>query len=187
MESPELSARLRYLKDSAQLLMRSAPATSRHLMSRCNSLMFDVGLEQSESQRRQICGGCGTVMVIGWEARLHFHTQQRRRRAGKVRNEPSNQIKEMAYSCESCGRTTRFQVPTPSARRKQLLEAGSKIQVPLLRKPESRPITAAANSNSKKRAKARKGGLEALLATKKASEAQQSGFGLDLMDFMKKS
>jgi hypothetical protein len=52
---------------------------------------------------------------------------------------------------------------------------------------KSSPVSLAAKSNSKKRAKARKrGGLEALLAAKETSR-EVSGFGLDLMDFMKKS
>jgi hypothetical protein len=41
---------------------------------------------------------------------------------------------------------------------------------------------------TKKRIKARKqGGLEAILARQRATDSRESGFGLDLLDFMKKT
>jgi hypothetical protein len=56
-----------------------------------------------------------------------------------------------------------------------------------LTKPSPGSSVSEAKSSSKKRAKARKqDGLKALLAAKK-SGPEASGFGLDLMDFMKKS
>jgi hypothetical protein len=56
-----------------------------------------------------------------------------------------------------------------------------------LTKPNPGSSIPEAKSNSKKRAKVRKrGGLEALLTAKKAGP-EVSGFGFDLMDFMKKS
>jgi hypothetical protein len=52
------------------------------------------------------------------------------------------------------------------------------------------PSSALANASSRKRAKIRKhGGLQALLAKSKEAGSHSSGggFGLDLLDFMKKA
>jgi len=188
MESPELAARLRYLNDAAHLLATTAPATSRQLMSKCNSLIFDCELEQSESHKRQICGACGTIMTVGWATTLEIQSQRPRGKVGKaLQKETRKPKKEMVYKCGACRRTTRFDIPLPAAKRKTISTGHSKAAVPIQAKTATTATVHSANSSSKKRAKARKGGLEALLANNKAVEARQSGFGLDLMDFMKKA
>lgn len=194
MDSPEQSARLRYLNDSAYLLAATAPETSRYLMSKCNAQILDNGMEQSDSQRRQACGACGTIMILGWRVSIHVDGHITGRKTGKVQKEsqkpkPKSQ-KDMVYSCTSCGRETRFTIPTPpSVKRKKtsVYQNTAKAAVPSPSLPENAAVTASANLSRKKRAKAKKGGLGALLANKKASDAQQSGFGLDLMDFLKKA
>lgn len=186
MASTELSARLRYLNDSAHLLATTAPATSKYLMSRYNSITFDNELEQSESQRQKACSACGTIMAIGWEASVQVQSQRSRR--GKGSKEKAAPSKATVYKCESCNRTTRFIIP-PAIKRKAMPSnvgsaAGPTRFTPLHSIPDTAAITASANSSSKKRAKARKkGGLAAILANKKESEAQTSGFAL--MDFIK--
>ncbi|KIN01277.1 hypothetical protein OIDMADRAFT_41876 [Oidiodendron maius Zn] len=165
MASPELSARLRYLNDSAHLLATTAPATSRYLMSRCNTLMFERDIEQSDTQRRNICGACGTIMVLGWEGTMQLESQRPRRRCNSQKAVPKTS-KAVVYKCESCSRANSSPV-----------RASPVVNAPL-----------STNASSKKRAKARKqSGLEALLAKKKSSEATTTGFGLNLMDFMKKA
>lgn len=193
MASPELSARLRYLNDSAHLLATTAPATSRYLMSRCNTLMFERDIEQSDTQRRNICGACGTIMVLGWEGTMQLESQRPRRRCNSQKAVPKTS-KAVVYKCESCSRVTRFPIPllTPRNETRLLLqtptlEAGEANSSPVRASPVvNAPLST--NASSKKRAKARKqSGLEALLAKKKSSEATTTGFGLNLMDFMKKA
>ncbi|PMD54549.1 uncharacterized protein K444DRAFT_597481 [Hyaloscypha bicolor E] len=165
MSSPELSARLRYLNDSAHLLANTAPSTSRQLRSRCDVLMSENDLGPSDAHRQDACGACGTIMVLGWAGTMKTGPQPSRRRKPRPDGQAIKQTKALIYECKTCHRKTRFPLsePPPATRYKK------------------------ASSNSKKRAKARKrGGLEALLTAKKAGP-EASGFGLDLMDFMKKS
>ncbi|KAE9380341.1 hypothetical protein N431DRAFT_324423 [Stipitochalara longipes BDJ] len=165
MSSSELPARLRFLNDSAHLLATAAPSTSRHLRSRCNALMSENELALSDAQKQDACGACGTIVIQGWEGTMHTESQPSQRKKARLNGQAAKQTKTLTYQCKTCGRTTRFLLGTPSSATR--------------RKPIS--------SNSKKRAKARKrGSLEALLAAKKAGP-KVSGFGLDLMDFMKKS
>lgn len=189
MASPALSARLRYLNDSAHLLVSTAPVTSKYMMSQCNSLMFEHNLEQSESQKRNVCGACGTIMILGWHGTLEVESQRfRRRNKGRLEQRPRGETtRAMVYTCGSCGRKTkqRLNIPAPVTRRKsQLPQAGP---LSSMRHPSTPSTAPSANASSKKRAKTRKqGGLEAILAKYKAAESRGSGFGLDLMDLMKK-
>jgi ribonuclease MRP protein subunit SNM1 len=193
MASPELSARLQYLNDSAHLLAAAAPETSRHLMSRHNSLLFDSNLDPSEAQKRKACGACGTIMILGWNGVLELKQPGRknRRRHGGV----SKTQRAVVYTCECCRRKTRHPFPAP----RQKYNPGTKSSKPApvsatasasSRTPQAKDVptvSQSSNSSSKKRAKNRKqGSLQAILAKQKASEgASGSGFGLDLMDFMK--
>lgn len=181
MASEGLSARLKYLNKSANLLAIAAPSTSCHLMSRRNSLIAENDLPLSEAQKRSACRACGTIMVLGWEGTMGEKTRSRRT---KKTPQSGQDIKKavLSYKCDTCGRQTRFESgPKPPAYRRK--SASSKLN--------STSVTTATTSvevktNAKKRSKARKrGGLEALLAAKK-TEPETSGFGLDLMDFMKK-
>jgi ribonuclease MRP protein subunit SNM1 len=192
MESSESTARLQYLNESARFLATSAPATSKYLMSQFNSLMFEAEIEQPEPQSRKSCLACGTIMILGWEGTAKVQSAASRRKSRQQESKkPSSREKSMVYTCGSCFKTTRHRLePAPSISRvkKGALQSVSvsKPVATALNNPSIPPANA--NANSKKRARTRKlGGLGALLANKKASEARSSGFGLDLMDLMKQT
>jgi RNase P subunit RPR2 len=191
MESAALSTRLRYLNDSAHLLATTAPATSRHLVSRCSALIFEHELDLSEAQRRKACRACGTIMILGWEGTLQTEARPSSRRRKTPRDDQDmKQTKALVYKCETCGRKTRFPLCAPPQNSKQkpgLSDSRSMSTSQALTKPSPGSSVSEAKSSRKKRAKARKqDGLKALLDAKK-SGPEASGFGLDLMDFMKKS
>ncbi|APA08507.1 hypothetical protein SS1G_02207 [Sclerotinia sclerotiorum 1980 UF-70] len=196
MADIELAARLRYLNESAHFLATSAPTTSKYLMSQCNYLMFEHEIEQPESRKRQSCGACGTIMILGWEGKLEVKSQSsNKKRYHKKPAVASSEQKAVIYTCGSCSKKTRHRLgPAPVVSRSEM----STIQRGGVSKNGSVPaqsstttnitVTPSTNASSKKRAKNRKlGGLGALLAKQKASEASSSGFGLDLMDLMKKT
>jgi ribonuclease MRP protein subunit SNM1 len=202
MASSDLTARLRYLNDSAYLLTTTAPTTSKFLMSKCNSLMFDNGIEQSESQKRKVCGACGTIMILGWVGKVEVESQQARWGKNTPRRATRDRARAMVYECESCGRKTRVSISSPTSKYKALSISNTKHSSsitqasntsllpssPTLPQPTSN-ISSAPSSTSKKRSKARKqGGLKAILARQRATDSRgSSGFGLDLLDFMKKT
>jgi RNase P subunit RPR2 len=190
MSSPELSARLRYLNDSAHILATIAPSTSRQLRSQCNALMSENDVARSDAYRRDACGACGAIMLLGWEGTINTEQHSSRRRNAQVDGQALKQTKTLIYGCKTCHRKTHFSLskPSPATRNKRtsltskLLSASQSLTEPI-----SGSLVPVERSNSKKRAKARKrGGLEALLAAQKQSPGT-SGFELDLMDFMKKS
>jgi RNase P subunit RPR2 len=190
MASSDILARLRYLNDSAHLLATTAPATSRHLILRCNALMFERELETSETQTLKACGACGTIMILGWEGTLQTEGQPSRRKKAPQKGQDVKHTKALIYNCKTCGRKTRFALGTPPQANKQKSGSSnsrSMSTIQTLPKPSLGSSAPEAKLSSKKRAKTRKrGGLEALLAAKKAGP-ETSGFGLNLMDFMKKS
>jgi RNase P subunit RPR2 len=186
MASRELSARLCYLNGSAQLLATTAPATSRFLMSRRNSLIFESGRDRSEAQKRDACGACGSITIPGWESTIQLPRKQIRK--GKNKILLAAKTKVVVYTCETCGRKTRHSLDKPQMPRHTLGSSKSNITESSAT-PKAVSTIPSSTSSSRKRAKSRKqGSLEALLARKKPSDTRGSGgFRLDLMDFMKKS
>lgn len=100
-------------------------------------------------------------------------------------------------TCGACSRKTSIKLEGPkriSRVRKAKLESskalvdGRKLQQQGPAEPvKPSSSSSAANANSKKRAKNRKAGLQALLDQKRSSASlSSSGFGLSLSDFMKK-
>jgi RNase P subunit RPR2 len=190
MASAELSARLCYLNDSAHVLAKTAPTTSRHLISRRNALMFENELDPSEAQRRNACGTCGTIMILGWEGTMQTETQLSRGKKLQPHGQGAKPTKALIYNCETCGRKSRFPLNHPSQTNRHRSVSSNSRPIStsqFLTRPNSASSALEAKPGSKKRTKARKrGGLEALLASRKIGP-ESSGFGIDLMDLMKKS
>lgn len=201
MASPDLSARLRYLNDSAHLLATTAPTTSKYLVSKCNSLMFDNSIEQPESHKRKVCGACGTIMILGWHGRVELQSQRSRRGKNVSAEKATDRARAMVYKCESCGRKSRINISSSAPKRKSssvshtehLSSITPTSNTPLLPGISTPPqptsnTSATTTSASKKRSKAKKqSGLEAILARQRATDSRGSGFGLNLFDFMKKN
>lgn len=196
MADLELAARLRYLNESAHFLAKSAPTTSKYLVSQCNSLMFDHEIEQPDLSKRGSCSACGSIMILGSEGKLEVKSQCLRKKLIRKRAKGASSVeKAMIYTCGSCNKMTRHRLdPAPVASRSKNGAAQhgavSKTNpLPTQNLTTANTIgTSSTNASSKKRAKNRKlGGLGALLAKQKASQTGPSGFGLDLMDLMKKS
>lgn len=192
MVSPELTARLRYLNDSAHLLATTAPETSRQLMSQCNALMFDNELDHTITEKQTACGACGTIILLGWEGKLESQSERLRdSKKGKVLYRPM-QPRALLYECGTCGRKTRQHIKLPLPAKRHMPASSASRPVRISEQYANPPAgcspsteTPSVNSSSKKRAKTRKGGLAAILAQKNTSNV--SGSGYDLMDFMKKA
>lgn len=194
MISSDLQARLRYLDAAANLLSVAAPQTSRHLRFKHGSISFDHGIDRTEEQRMKACGACGTAVVPGLEGVL----QRKRSPSKKVKkgaprrfSTATTQPGPMVYTCNSCSRSTEFISTSQPKPPRYKITAG----VPLPPKelvnaaPElTRRASPVLASGIKKKTKStKKSGLAALLAKQKdSSQASSSGFGLNLMDFMKK-
>ncbi|KAJ9165094.1 hypothetical protein NKR19_g769 [Coniochaeta hoffmannii] len=193
MNASDTVAHLNYLTDAAHLLAFTAPESSSYLMTRRNDLMVANGLEQSATQRQHVCGACGRIMIPGQNSTLKLEnekalrTKRKRNTSAAGRAQTVTKYATLAgpskvFACENCGRYTRVQLPSPApiSRKRPSMPAVTKT-VETARQPAS------ANASSKKRAKNRKAGLQALLNQSQAgSGGAQSGLGLSLSDFMKK-
>ncbi|KAL5347287.1 hypothetical protein ACLOAV_007597 [Pseudogymnoascus australis] len=172
----DLSAQVKYLSDAAHLMAFTAPGCSSHLMSRGDLLMFSNDIDQSDTHRRHVCGGCGNIMTPGWTSTVKNEVQRQpksrqahKRKASAI---PQATERSMVYTCDRCKRETRHVITTAA--------------LPRYPQSQATPTVPSANASSRKRAKSRKqGGLQALLAkNKEASQSPSSGFGLDLLDLM---
>ncbi|KAI0424964.1 hypothetical protein F5Y09DRAFT_118894 [Xylaria sp. FL1042] len=210
MAADPLPSTLSFLTDAAHLLVSVSPETSAHLMSQRNSLMFENGLDQSDVQRQRVCGCCGHIMIAGRGDELAIdsskagHSKRRRGNKQKVASASSSSPRSgcrKTWTCGKCGRYTTIKLPppdrTPKRRFKQTtsrptnIVGGAAADAPppattttTAVASSSEPTTrVSANASSKKRAKNRKQGLQALLQQSSNSKSN-SGLGLSLADFM---
>uniref|UniRef100_A0A8H7NDM6 Uncharacterized protein n=1 Tax=Bionectria ochroleuca TaxID=29856 RepID=A0A8H7NDM6_BIOOC len=185
METPQLSKTIEYLTDAAHFLHETAPETAAHLMAQRRDLMYEHKLSPHENQRQHVCGACGNIMIPGTGSTFRFQ----RPRHGRKKPQPSKPTaKSMTktITCGMCDGKTRIGLTdsiapvryksrkAPSTKAKSLAEATSSTG------PDQLKLSS--NAGSKKRAKNRKAGLQALLS----GQRQQQSNPLSLADFMKK-
>ena len=195
-----LDARLRFLHQSAHLLATTAPSTSAHLMLERHTLAGYNGKSQSKASSKGYCLACGTIMITGQTSKTEiFDPNVVLSSLSKTRKKRRRKLlgldKQVKTKCLICHRATT--VPLPNVQKAgtetgtSLLSTGivppqnasASVQV----KASSDMMPTTANNSSKKRAKVRQGGLQAMLERSKAMKSRSSGFDLDLMDFMKDS
>ncbi|KAI0884931.1 uncharacterized protein GGS22DRAFT_200586 [Annulohypoxylon maeteangense] len=202
MAFDNLPENLSFLTDAAHLLIKTAPETSAYLMAQRDSLMFHSDIERSDMQRQHVCGACGHIMISGQGSELKLEADKaiKRKKRSKGINTPKNLDEKKApapgcrkrFTCGMCGQYTNISIPPAapiSRRRHSKLTKSLPLHASHLNKPApvSEPVKASANASSKKRAKSRKQGLQALLQQAQASASKpQNGLGLSLSDFMLK-
>ncbi|KAI0901079.1 hypothetical protein F4806DRAFT_180469 [Annulohypoxylon nitens] len=207
MADNNLSRKIAFLTDAAHLLIKTAPETSAYLMVQQDSLIFQNDLERPDMQRQHACGACGHIMIPGQGSELKLKASKAIRR--KIRAKRSNTAKSQdkkknkkqevpasesrkRFTCGMCGQYTDVSIPlaAPIARRRLLKLTKPQdpgVAHPNKPVPVAGPAKASANATSKKRAKSRKQGLQALLQKAQSSASQpQDGLGLSLSDFMLK-
>ncbi|KAF7542653.1 hypothetical protein G7Z17_g11394 [Cylindrodendrum hubeiense] len=178
-----------YLTNAAYLLRMTAPETSAYLMSHRNQLLDEHGVPQSETQLQRACGGCGIIPITNWGTMMKPETRKTSRRKTKgptsrstasvrstgLTKASKTTSKTRILHCANCQRDTKITLPSPGPAIRLKAKAPTKIKKPAA--PDAPKPTA--NSSSKKRAKNRKAGLQALLS------GQQAANPLSLVHFMK--
>lgn len=194
---------MHFLSDAAHLLAQSAPETSAFLMSRRNHLLVENDMPISDAQRQHVCSCCGHIMIPGTGDVLKIETDKAMRSRTKKQPQPRPRPQAQEQSrtkrpsgiskvmiCGNCSRQTRLKLEGPSRilRHKKAAQqktSGSQDMRAQASGAGHEPVKVSANASSKKRAKNRKAGLQALLDQKQGS-ASATGSGLSLADFMKK-
>ena len=192
-----LSARNRFLDAAARSYAVDHPATSAHLMTQRN--------EDSNSLRRPLvrdsaitrCSACGTLVIPGVTSKTILRNagpdrkvkrkNNLNRRGGETTEQEHKKDMLLIVECLRCHRHMRRPIDTPRQPRDKRYAAAEGIGKTSL--PETSAKNAVEklvkdNAQSKQRAKARKGGLQALLDKSKQDSSPSRG-NLDLMDFMK--
>jgi hypothetical protein len=188
------SPRLNFLKEATKLLAVSSPTTSATLGAARDRLLQEQGADieiapkEWDALRREVCGACGSLMLPGWSCVISKERRSSIRAKGakeEVLNK-SRKEKDLVYSCLRCHRRTVQRLPLVPARRTGIFKGHSKMNQSVSGTEDSnlgreKKESKSMNASSKQRAKARKGGLQAMLAKSKTTSASK---GLDLMDFM---
>ncbi len=147
--------------------------------------MFQHDMLPSPVQRQHVCGACGHIMITGDGTTLKLQSRRElRRKQGNQQQTPSRVQDQAAervktVTCGRCSKTTTADLAPPDriVRRKAARQPDqAKAQ------PSGTPKPVTANASSKKRAKNRKAGLQALLS----GQQQQKANPLTLGDFMRK-
>ncbi|KAF2276247.1 uncharacterized protein EI97DRAFT_53385 [Westerdykella ornata] len=187
--------RLKYLREAARILAVSSPAVSAELGATRIRLLEerDADLEatpkERDALRRELCVACGNLLLPGWSCSVAHESRSRnpiKKKEGDAMEMKPRCESDLVYTCLRCHRRTEKQLPLPPPRRTQIAGRPSRISKPA---PMAQSDGAdrnkgikTANASSKQRAKARKGGLQAMLAKSKSQNSTSQG--LDLMDFM---
>lgn len=207
MTDTSTKARLNFLATSAYFYSTTAPSTSAHLMQERNhiALNHNITLKQTDPQRA--CKACGTIQITGQNSKTTILSSQPPKNPHPKSTKdttPTNpeKKKQVISQCLVCRRLTNLtpkylsnpsvhhnKKDTQSQARSSLITQSLRSEVRGKEVPvqQGQP-RGSENSNSKKRAKARKqSGLQAMLDKSKMSQIRSLEPGLDLMDFMKMS
>jgi hypothetical protein len=204
MAADDLSPTLRFLTDAGHLMATASPETSAFLMRKRDALMFEHELPLTETRRQHVCSCCGHIMIPGRGSQLEFRKEKRsvkksanagqRRPRQPKSGEPQPSLTKV-ITCGHCGRLTETKLPPPASVSRHSAKTKTAKPVVLETAPaqtrvpqEDAPQKGTANASSKKRAKSRKAGLQALLEKAGATKGSKSGLGLGLglSDFMQK-
>ncbi|KAH6885863.1 hypothetical protein B0T10DRAFT_462109 [Thelonectria olida] len=180
-----------YLTNAAHLLRLTAPGTSAHLMSHRNQLLYEHKASQTDIQQQRACGGCGNIHIppINWKTIKHEpgKSLQKPTRAFAMSSRlglsvPNSKPSVTTESyrllrCDRCKRETKIALGPPGHAVRLKAKMPAKVKKPVA--PEALKPTA--NATSKKRAKNRKAGLQALLS----GQQKQASNPLSLANFMK--
>ena len=183
------SARTQFLEAAARAYVGTDPATSAHLMAQRNLETTRNVLSVFEDPSTPYCRACGMIQVPGRtsaisvsDGRLANRCRSTTKAMGKGKSEGT---KSILVECLTCHRYVKSALPSsPEMEVKASAKAIASTKENVTRKT-GKPTTG--NAGSKQRAKARKGGLQAILEKSKQGSTSSVGDGLDLMNFLKQA
>lgn len=192
-----LSVRNRFLEAAARIYAVDHPATSAHLMAQRNEESNPLGRPLGRDSAIISCMACGTLMIPGVTSKTILRNagpdrkvkrkNKLNRRGSETSEQEHGKSMLLIVECMKCHRHTRRPMDTPRQPKDKKYAAAEgirKTSVPESSVQNAVEKLAKDNAQSKQRAKARKGGLQALLDKSKQDSSSSLG-SLDLMDFMK--
>jgi len=183
-------SRLEFLTEAAHVIAEVAPEAAANLMSQRIAVAAENG-GISDVDRQRVCTSCGYLTILGHNATLAFESRRPRSVKGssniycKAKPKGIRQGVPMSkvITCHQCLQSTKITIPAPPSVARKPMKARPAQAVAQEDIPERK---SSASASSRKRAKNRKAGLQALLQQKPGtSQAGGTGFGLSLADFTK--
>ncbi|KAI9894882.1 MAG: hypothetical protein M1814_000102 [Vezdaea aestivalis] len=169
-----------HLQRSAHTLSTLSPATAAHLMTVHQAHMLDarVALPTATASAQDVCSACGTVLIPGWSCAVSMAGGRVGESEGR-----GGEGKAVLFVCKGCGgeRKVELSARAERVRRRKSGEAEKPM--------EDGGAEEKTGKGVRKRAKLKKGGgLKAMVARSKAATGtKDTGFGLGLMDLMKRT
>ena len=185
-----MEAKALFLSSAACLLADTAPATAAHLMLQSQATAAEHGLSLPRSEDRSVCKACGTITILERSGHNPIKKNNDKSQNASPRTQKSKKTlpsteEYLVLKCHACRRTTRTHTPREElSRLAKSSEAGLAV-------PSSTSVPMSATSKDRNKARKEKakdlkhGALQAMLAKSREDTRRSSGFGLDLMDFMK--
>lgn len=198
MADAAAEAKLRFLHASGHLYSASAPATSAQLMLQRHIEIAGNSRPKSIDGPSLSCKACGTVLIPGWTSQISRFDKQvskmasskpgsKKRKRSKLSTRPEKCVRVQCLACYRFEDKPLQKAKTSSYGRvaKATLQATSSSDTKPNPDPGSSPLDKSTKpSKRRERVRNHKKGLQAMLEKSKAPAAP-SGFGLDLLDFMK--
>lgn len=180
------SLRQEYLERSANYLTWSSPSTSRALQ--LEQLSFRrISPAERLNKHDLTCLACGNNEISLQTAWPDGNIPSRKKRPQKSTGNTRRSFRMIVRKCETCGRASRHLIPGP-VKQKDQPQPDASIVSPPEDIPAPEPALAESKSTTasgKRRAKARKEGLQALLS--KSKQVAKPSPAFNLMDFMRTS
>lgn len=208
-----MSPHTTFLTNASHLLAQTSPQTSAHLTSHRTALILATSSTTTtpftvpDTHREHACLACGHIFIPGQNGdTLTLRSDLNRKKPRALKQRGTKQKKKALLApasprptpagvskllhCGLCAATTVLKLPAPGRISRRSTAALQQVQSAKGSTTVEPAVVgkSASNANSKKRAKNRKAGLQALLDEKKKAQdgGAGGGLGLSLADFMMK-
>ena len=189
MVSREQDAKLRFLQNAARRYAVTAPAVSTHLMAQRSSEAGRQDLALPTDSAHPFCAACGAILLPGLNAKVSITSGDRAHEDGRQisASTTGSTSKYIRLQCNVCHRFVKKPLAAQIKSRGQTTTSKSNgsrgTAKPATPKDILDEFKSPKNFASKQRAKARKGGLQALL-DKSNKQTTSTPAQLNLMDLM---
>ena len=178
------NARGQFLEAAARAYVGIDPATSAYLMARRNLGATQDVKGVSGNGSSPSCRACGTTMLPGRTSSISISDEslarQWKSKTKSIGIERQLKKKSILIKCMTCHYYVKATLPPPQKSK----DTASVVEVAPLKANATGKNPSTGNAGSKQRARARKGGLQAMLEKSKQGSISTRESGLGLMDFL---
>ena len=197
-KTPGLIERLAFLTTASTLLAPSCPSIAAHLQTTHSDTAFENNLtRRNEQDKHQFCQKCGYRTGLHTQTKQSPRTRRRtprqRRPGGKTYIKNASPSTRLVTACSNCHHVSTSDMSkskrTGARKLAHATRGDAEVAVSAMTNIHNTLTEATAQKKSRKQKQSQRKkeqSLHAMLAkAKEGTQTRKSGFGLDLMDFMK--